>query len=94
MKYIDYDNTKCAFKSFFVRLSACEIELYESILDFIINHCDNNFIMKNFSESRVEEIEGMRNSIRYVILKYFDKDDLPDRAKEWNYDLCEQDADY
>ncbi|MDR1382330.1 MAG: hypothetical protein LBJ67_00575 [Planctomycetaceae bacterium] len=94
MKYIAEDNKTCAIKAYFVRLSECEIDVYESILDFIVTHYNNEFIEKFFGETSKDELAGMRDSIRYTILKYFDKIDLPDRAKDWNYKQCEEAAEY
>ena len=94
MKYLACDERSEPFKLFFVRLSDCEMEIYESMLDFIIYNFEAEFIAKNFCEAQKDELEGMRDSIRYVMLKYFDKDDLPDRAKDWDYDQCEEAAEY
>jgi len=102
MKYIA-ENNEFPIQLLLVRISASELVLFESCLDYIASNVDRDTIITTIMEENAENeeeedalgcLETVRDSIRHIIMKFLDKIDLPDKAKDWDYALNEEYGEY
>jgi hypothetical protein len=93
MKFLTCDNS-IAIELFVVRASVTELEVYEACLDYIVQKVPDNMIKRVTAGSARDEVIGMRDSLRYIILKnYSDHNvDLPEKAKNWDIDYLEKES--
>ena len=72
----------------FVSLSYDEILAYEYCLDYIVKNVSGDIIERILKQER-DGLEDTRDSIRHIIMKYFEKDWIPEKAKDWDYALSD-----
>ena len=81
MKYLCHED--CGLRLFFVRLSEAEVDTIEAITDWMIN---NSALIESIEDctggATVEELEQMRDIVRFVMLKHLRKQDLPEKAAQ------------
>jgi len=96
MKYIA-ENNEFPMQLLLVRISAGELLLFENCLDYIFSNVGQETISRVIMENEHSEedalgvLEVVRDSIRHIIIKFLDKIDLPEKAKDWDYAV---DAEY
>jgi hypothetical protein len=89
MKYITKEND-LVFVLFHVRVSEAELEIYESCLDYFVKNFDDETCELESGGATLKELEGMRDSLRHIIVTNFDEKDMPDKAHDWQYALSEE----
>jgi hypothetical protein len=89
MKYIAKEND-LVFALFHVRVSETELEIYENCLDYFIKNFDEKTCKLESGGATLEELEGMRDSLRHIIATNFDKKNMPNKAHDWQYALSEK----
>ena len=90
MKFLSYDDSVTT-GLFIVRASETELEVYEACLDYIAQNIPENIMKSVAAGATQEEVIGLRDSLRYVIIKNYKNYniELPEKARDWDIDYLE-----
>lgn len=74
MKLLSHENI-ASIELFKVRLSEGEIMVYESCIQYVLDHCDDNMIYTLIGcENKNELTNGFQIQLQYLLQKYTQKD--------------------
>lgn len=80
MKYLGHEEISyCTV--FNLKLSQDEIEVYESCMSHVLKSCSEDEIY-NLTGCKFDELQAWQSTLRELILKYVDENNLPEKYKK------------